>query len=160
MADDYRFIDKHPIVDILRTAIFDDKRSIQAIAMATHGQITPATIRKWLYGETKRPQYYKITAVLEAVGVVTEHRWRSTGQLVDINPALAKHYADIHKANIAARLGVRQPAQPATPRSPTKAKAGGAKQPAPAPKPGKAKAGAKKSSWTPRDIIGPVGGHA
>lgn len=90
---EYRFIEKHPIVDILRTAIFEDKRTLVSIIADTNGAVTAATVRKWLYGETKRPQYYKIAAVLEAVGVEIRHVWKSTGEQVRIQPQLdRKHF--------------------------------------------------------------------
>lgn len=104
MADDYRFIEKAPIIDVLRTGIHDDGRGIEEIAAATHGGVTAQTVRKWLFGQTKRPQYYKIAAVEEVLGLEIKHIYSKTGRELVINPSLAEYYVNIHRENVAKRI--------------------------------------------------------
>lgn len=63
--DDYRFKDKDPIIDVLRTLI-DTYASIEGIKFytalkrieeGTNGLLKVTTTRNWFYGETKWPQY-------------------------------------------------------------------------------------------------------
>jgi hypothetical protein len=104
---EYRFRDKLPIIDVVRTGVHKDGRSPQAIAKATHGQITEGTIRKWLYGETLRPQYHKVQAVLRAVGIEIKEYWIETGEIVKPNKALEEFYVQQHKRNLAQRRGLK-----------------------------------------------------
>jgi hypothetical protein len=97
------FIDQDPIIDKVRTVVHNDPRSYDGIAHATHGQITGATIRNWLWGNTKRPQWHKVTAVLNACEVDVLTRYRATGLDVIPDQSLAKAYADIHRQNVLAR---------------------------------------------------------
>jgi hypothetical protein len=107
MAEDYRFIDKADIIDVIRTGAHGDNRSIDLIAHDTHGKITGNTIRKWLYGQTKRPQYFKVEAVCDVLGIELRPLWRATGQRVTVNPTLAQHYATIHANNLAKRAKIK-----------------------------------------------------
>jgi transcriptional regulator with XRE-family HTH domain len=70
----YRFLDKDPIIDTLRTAIADSKLSHREIALRAN--LTPQTIRNWLYGSTHRPMHYSVAAVMNALSY--RETWRST----------------------------------------------------------------------------------
>jgi transcriptional regulator with XRE-family HTH domain len=61
----YSFKDKDPIIDYLRTIISDSKKSNKVIA--DESGVSANTIRKWLYGDTRRPQAASINAVLRAL---------------------------------------------------------------------------------------------
>ena len=62
----YSFIDKDPIIDYVRTVVTDSGKYVGDIAKESG--VAEATIRGWLYGDTKRPQAATINAVLMACG--------------------------------------------------------------------------------------------
>lgn len=62
----YRFRDKDPIIDELRTAVKDEGLSYQDIHLMSN--VTVTTLRNWFEGETRRPQHATIMAVARAVG--------------------------------------------------------------------------------------------
>lgn len=62
----YRFINKDPIIDKVRTAVQDSKVSDKVLT-ADSG-VSSACRRGWFKGATKRPQYATINATLRAIG--------------------------------------------------------------------------------------------
>lgn len=62
----YRFKDKDPIIDKLRTIFADSGESYASVAL-TAG-CSESTIRNWFEGETRRPQHASIMAVARAMG--------------------------------------------------------------------------------------------
>jgi DNA-binding phage protein len=64
--NDYAFIDKHSIVDELRTAIQDSGEPVEWIAHSAG--VNRATIDAWLSGKTKKPYSTTIEAVARALG--------------------------------------------------------------------------------------------
>lgn len=60
----YNFIDKHPVIDHIRTWIQD--AHMPMAELSRRSGVTPMTIRKWLDGRTRKPQ----APTLEAVGKV------------------------------------------------------------------------------------------
>jgi predicted transcriptional regulator len=62
----YNFQDKDPMIDQVRTVIADSQMTYKAIA--EESGVTAYTIRKWLDGDTKRPQAATFNAVLRACG--------------------------------------------------------------------------------------------
>lgn len=62
----YNFIDKDPMIDIIRTVIFESKWSITFIS--NESGVSKNTINNWLYGETKRPTAAAMNAVLRVLG--------------------------------------------------------------------------------------------
>lgn len=64
----YRFIDKDPVIDKLRTIIADEGLSKRKTNVATMAGITPSTLHNWFDGDTKRPQFASIAAVASALG--------------------------------------------------------------------------------------------
>jgi len=65
---DYRFIDKDPIVDILRTMIGGKQPRGTIERLAAEARLSPSTITKLFYGDTKRPQNMTVDALLRAMG--------------------------------------------------------------------------------------------
>lgn len=68
---DYRFIDKDPIIDVIRTAM-QRRGNIspeQINRIAYDAGIHPGTLNNWLNGETRRPLSITTRFVLEALGV-------------------------------------------------------------------------------------------
>lgn len=62
----YSFIDKDPVIDLVRTAIQREKVSYEAIERDSG--VTTQTLRNWFNGRTKRPQYATVAAVFKAMG--------------------------------------------------------------------------------------------
>lgn len=60
----YNFKDKDPLIDYIRTVIFEYGKSIKAIS--DESGVGATTIANWLYGDTKRPQAAPLNAVLRA----------------------------------------------------------------------------------------------
>lgn len=75
MADDYRFIDKDPIIDVIRTAM-QRKGNLnpeQINRVAYDAGIHPGTLHNWLNGDTRRPLSLTTRFVLEALGVTIRY---------------------------------------------------------------------------------------
>ena len=64
---DYRFIDKDPIIDRLRTAVQDSGMSYRDIH--EREGISTSTLCNWFSGPTRRPQFCTVMAVFRACGV-------------------------------------------------------------------------------------------
>lgn len=62
----YNFIDKHPVIDEVRTWIQDAKMPIAEVTRRSG--VTAPTIRKWLDGTTRRPQAPTLNAVGRVFG--------------------------------------------------------------------------------------------
>ena len=62
----YNFVDKDPMIDQVRTVISDSGMQYKDIAEASG--VGVFTIRKWLDGDTKKPQAATFNAVLRACG--------------------------------------------------------------------------------------------
>jgi hypothetical protein len=62
----YNFVDKHTIVDELRTAIEDSGEPVEFIAHSAG--VSRATIDAWLSGKTRKPYSTSIEAVARALG--------------------------------------------------------------------------------------------
>ncbi len=81
---DYRFIDKDPVIDYLRTAfsMMPTKRSYKDIAKAA--RLYPGTITNLLFGKTRRPQNRTVVALFEELGVEVKYFYKSGGEEVQI----------------------------------------------------------------------------
>ncbi len=62
----YRFVDKDPVIDILRTA-FDDTDTSYAQASRASG-VSTTTYNNWFKGSTRRPQFASVQATAKAMG--------------------------------------------------------------------------------------------
>lgn len=72
---DYRFINKDPIIDIIRTAM-QRRGNIspeQINRVAFDAGIHPGTLHNWLEGDTRRPLSITTRFVLEALGVTVRY---------------------------------------------------------------------------------------
>lgn len=61
----YSFIDKDPIIDLLRTII--NKSDLSIAKISYESGVNHQTILKWLYGETKMPKAATLNAVLRVL---------------------------------------------------------------------------------------------
>ncbi len=62
----YPFVDKDPIIDVLRTVKSDSEMSDGQIHAA--GGPTTSTLRNWFKGKTRRPQFATVAAAAVAMG--------------------------------------------------------------------------------------------
>lgn len=62
----YNFVDKDPIVDVCRTAVFSNGGGPSKVAKDSN--VSPTTLYGWFNGKTKRPQFATVAAVLLACG--------------------------------------------------------------------------------------------
>lgn len=62
----YSFIDKDPVIDVVRTVIQDSGKTLKWIS--DESGVSTNTIAHWLYGETRQPKHASINAVLMALG--------------------------------------------------------------------------------------------
>ena len=62
----YGFIDKDPIIDLVRSIVDESGASYQWIEL--HSGVTKVTLYNWFSGSTKRPQVATVNAVLRALG--------------------------------------------------------------------------------------------
>jgi hypothetical protein len=72
---DYRHITKDPIIDIIRTeAQHDgDLNTAHLERIARNSGVSQGTLRKWFFGDTRKPQSITTRFVLEALGVKTRY---------------------------------------------------------------------------------------
>ena len=63
----YNFIDKDPIIDIIRTIKRD--AHVSDAQIANMGGPTAGTLRNWFGGKTRRPQFATVAAAASAMGV-------------------------------------------------------------------------------------------
>lgn len=77
----YRFIDKDPIIDALRTIVKDGEKLNNHRASAITG-ISPTTFAAWFDGEVRRPQNASATQVAAALGYVRRDEMKPSGEVV------------------------------------------------------------------------------
>jgi hypothetical protein len=72
---DYRFINKDPIIDVIRTAMGrkGNMSAEQINRVAYDAGIHPGTLHNWLMGDTRRPLSITTRFVLEALGVTVKY---------------------------------------------------------------------------------------
>lgn len=62
----YVFVEKDPIIDVMRTVVEDSKRSYQFIH--DNSGVSKTTLRSWFVGKTRRPQFATVAAVVRSLG--------------------------------------------------------------------------------------------
>jgi transcriptional regulator with XRE-family HTH domain len=62
----YVFLDKDPVIDVVRTAMQDAKA--KSAKIARDSGVSPTTLANWFHGPTKRPQFATVAAVASALG--------------------------------------------------------------------------------------------
>ena len=62
----YRFMDKDPVIDIVRTMVDDARASYKTIR--DNSGVSTTTLRGWFYGKTRRPQFATVQAVAHSLG--------------------------------------------------------------------------------------------
>lgn len=69
--DDYRFIDKDPVIDVIRTEAqrYGNLSHDQLSKLSVESGVSVSTLHNWFFGETRRPQSLSTRFVLEALDV-------------------------------------------------------------------------------------------
>jgi DNA-binding phage protein len=62
----YRFLDKDPIIDKIRTAVQDSGKT--NLQIHEKSGVAIATLHNWFKGKTRRPQFATVAAVLRSIG--------------------------------------------------------------------------------------------
>lgn len=62
----YRFIDKDPIIDRMRTIVQDSGETYTEISNLSG--VSAHTLTNWFHGDTKRPQFASLMAVARVLG--------------------------------------------------------------------------------------------
>ena len=74
----YRWIDKDPIIDAVRTVVKSGERLKNTMVHQISGVAT-ATLENWFSGSTRKPQNSTVTAVTSALGYVRRDSFNSDG---------------------------------------------------------------------------------
>ena len=86
----YMFVDrKDPIIDKLRTVVHDVAQNDYA-KVAADSDVSITTLRNWFEGDTCRPQYATVAAVLGGMGFDLVIQDRSTAKVVPIHAKMRK----------------------------------------------------------------------
>lgn len=75
----YRWIDKDPIIDAVRTVCQD--AGLKEHAVHQISGVASATLKNWFDGETRKPQNATLTAVTSALGYVRHDRLNRDGSV-------------------------------------------------------------------------------
>lgn len=76
----YRFIDKDPVIDAIRTVV--QKEHLKNSAVHSISGVATATLNNWFDGATRKPQNSTISAVTSALGYVRRDDIDERGNLV------------------------------------------------------------------------------
>jgi hypothetical protein len=75
----YRWIDKDPVIDAVRTVVNDEK--LKSNAVHEISGVATATLDNWFNGHTRKPQNVTVTAVTSALGYVRHDRLKPDGTI-------------------------------------------------------------------------------
>lgn len=75
----YRFKDKDPVIDAMRTII--QQEHIKQAAAAQISGLAAATLQNWFHGETRNPQNSSITAFTSSLGYVRRDELDKNGHV-------------------------------------------------------------------------------
>ena len=95
---DYRFIDKDPVVDLIRTAFQRDGRTIKEIAPLAN--LATDTIRRLLYGDTRRPQHRTVAVLFQVLKVNTKY-YQEDGKELRVAQEIWRHFVKRQKKKAA-----------------------------------------------------------
>ena len=75
----YRFLDKDPAIDAMRTILKDE--GLKESQAATISGLAAGTLTGWFYKDTKNPRNSSITAFTSSLGYVRRDRLNKDGQV-------------------------------------------------------------------------------
>lgn len=109
----YNFIDKNPVIDVIRTAIQDAGLSKKLNIVADLASLSRTTPVGWLHGDIRDPRHSSIMAVMISLGY--ENTWNKSRKVnVEKELELARAWLKRERAK-------RKAARPAHPRKKRKA---------------------------------------
>jgi hypothetical protein len=92
----YRYIDKNPIIDKVRTLVQDEGLYTRLNIVSTLSGVSRGAIDGWFHGETKNPQHHTVAAVVTALGY--EETFQRTKSIeLDKELEVAKRWLDKQK---------------------------------------------------------------
>lgn len=62
----YNFVGKDPVIDLVRGIVDESKMSYTRLHVESGVSI--GTVRNWFFGDTKRPQFATVAAIVRACG--------------------------------------------------------------------------------------------
>ena len=74
----YRWIDKDPIIDAVRTVVKSEEKLKNSMVHEISG-VSTSTLENWFDGSTRRPQNSTVTAVTSALGYVRQDTFNRDG---------------------------------------------------------------------------------
>lgn len=81
----YRYIDKNPVIDIIRTAIQDEGLIKKLPIVADLASLSRTTVPNWIHGDVRDPRHSSIMAVMTSLGY--EFEWKK-GRKLDFDKEL------------------------------------------------------------------------
>ncbi len=75
----YRFIDKNPVIDVMRTAVQDEGLMERLQVVADLAGLTIGTIRGWFDGDVRDPRHSSVMTTL--IGLGYENKWAKARKL-------------------------------------------------------------------------------
>ena len=75
MKNDYRFVDKDPVIDVIRTELqrVGNLNHEQLARVSYQSGVSESAIKGWLFGDVRRPWSLSTRFVLEALGVTIQY---------------------------------------------------------------------------------------
>jgi hypothetical protein len=64
----YRYIDKNPVIDRIRTIVQDEGLFKKLNIVHQLSGVSSSTLNNWFHGDTKNPQHHTIAAVVTSLG--------------------------------------------------------------------------------------------
>ena len=92
----YNFIDKDPVIDLMRTV--SEKQEIGIPRIAAQSGVSEGTIRNWFYGKTKKPQFATVAAVMAAMGYRVDWRRQEGAAILSAREMMDRVIKTIGKA--------------------------------------------------------------
>jgi hypothetical protein len=73
--NEYRFIDKDPVIDVIRTEAqrYGNLSHSQLLKLSLDSGVSVSTLHNWFNGDTRRPQSLSTRFVLQALGVAIRY---------------------------------------------------------------------------------------
>jgi hypothetical protein len=103
----YRFVDKDPVIDELRTLVNDEGLSKKLSIVATLANLHPSTVKNMFHGATKRPMNSTVMGIVTSLGY--ERKWVKARKLnVEEEVVFAKQWNKREKEKLAANRPVRK----------------------------------------------------
>jgi hypothetical protein len=103
----YRFTEKDPVIDELRTLVNDEGLSKKLVIVATLANLHPSTVKNLFHGGTKKPQNATVMGIVTSLGY--QRKWVKERKLnIDEELTFAKQWNKREKEKQAANRPVRK----------------------------------------------------